>query len=56
MDHGVHAIIVPLRDLVTGAVLPGVEIRDCGYKVCARLYRYVIEYSHKSGHVLFSLS
>ncbi|MEW5307894.1 MAG: hypothetical protein WDW38_007735 [Sanguina aurantia] len=32
VDHGVHAFIVPLRD-VGGAVLPGVEIRDCGYKI-----------------------
>mmetsp|Transcript_9048 Transcript_9048/g.27119 ORF Transcript_9048/g.27119 Transcript_9048/m.27119 type:complete len:602 (-) Transcript_9048:4875-6680(-) len=31
-DHGVHAFIVPLRD-ESGACLPGVEIRDCGYKV-----------------------
>ena len=30
--HGVHAIIVPLRD-AAGAVLPGVSIRDCGAKV-----------------------
>ena len=33
VDHGVHAIIVPIRDASTGALLPGVEIRDCGYKV-----------------------
>ncbi len=32
-DHGVHAFIVPLRD-ESGRVLPGVEIHDCGYKVC----------------------
>ena len=32
VDHGVHAIIVPLRD-ASGQCLPGVEIRDCGYKV-----------------------
>lgn len=31
-DHGVHAFIVPLRD-DSGATLPDVEIRDCGYKV-----------------------
>jgi len=31
-DHGVHAIIVPLRD-DAGNQLPGVEIKDCGYKV-----------------------
>lgn len=30
-DHGVHAFVVPLRD-AGGAVLPGVEIKDCGYK------------------------
>ena len=32
VDHGVHAIVVPLRD-PSGQCLPGVEIRDCGYKV-----------------------
>ncbi len=32
VDHGVHAIVVPLRD-GAGNVLPGVEIKDCGYKV-----------------------
>lgn len=32
VDHGVHAFIVPLRD-TAGALLPGVEIHDCGYKV-----------------------
>ena len=31
-DHGVHAFIVPLRD-DSGDNMPGVEIRDCGYKV-----------------------
>jgi hypothetical protein len=31
-DHGVHAFLVPLRD-AAGRLLPGVEIRDCGYKV-----------------------
>ena len=31
-DHGVHAFIVPLRD-ESGKAAPGVEIRDCGYKV-----------------------
>lgn len=31
-DHGVHAFIAPLRD-GSGNVVPGVEIRDCGYKV-----------------------
>jgi hypothetical protein len=33
VDHGVHAFIVPLRD-EAGRCLPGVEIHDCGYKVC----------------------
>ncbi|KAH7366185.1 hypothetical protein KP509_18G066600 [Ceratopteris richardii] len=32
-DMGVHAFIVPLRSMQTHAPLPGVEIRDCGYKV-----------------------
>lgn len=32
VDHGVHAFVVPLRD-GNGSLLPGVEIRDCGYKV-----------------------
>jgi acyl-CoA oxidase len=32
IDHGVHAFIVPLRD-AEGKCLPGIEIRDCGYKV-----------------------
>lgn len=31
-DHGVHAFIVPLRD-TNGSLLPGVDIKDCGYKV-----------------------
>jgi acyl-CoA oxidase len=31
-DHGVHAFVAPLRD-EDGALLPGVEIHDCGYKV-----------------------
>lgn len=31
-DHGVHAFVVPLRD-ANRDLLPGVEIRDCGYKV-----------------------
>ena len=31
-DHGVHAFIVPLRD-ADNHCLPGVEIKDCGYKV-----------------------
>jgi hypothetical protein len=32
MRAGVHAFVVPLRD-EAGGPLPGVEIRDCGYKV-----------------------
>eukprot|EP00197_Chlamydomonas_leiostraca_P012961 CAMPEP_0202866722 /NCGR_PEP_ID=MMETSP1391-20130828/8326_1 /ASSEMBLY_ACC=CAM_ASM_000867 /TAXON_ID=1034604 /ORGANISM="Chlamydomonas leiostraca, Strain SAG 11-49" /LENGTH=696 /DNA_ID=CAMNT_0049546701 /DNA_START=100 /DNA_END=2190 /DNA_ORIENTATION=- len=32
VDHGVHAFLVPLRD-AQGALMPGVEIHDCGYKV-----------------------
>lgn len=32
VDHGVHAFLVPIRD-AQGALMPGVEIRDCGYKV-----------------------
>ena len=35
VDHGVHAFIVPLRD-ANGSTLPGIEIRDCGYKVRCR--------------------
>ena len=31
-DHGVHGIVVPLR-AASGQSLPGVDIRDCGYKV-----------------------
>ena len=34
-DHGVHAFVVPLRD-AGGAALPGVEIKDCGYKARAQ--------------------
>lgn len=32
-DMGVHAFIVPIRDLRTHEVLPGIEIHDCGHKV-----------------------
>ncbi|XP_024375799.1 acyl-coenzyme A oxidase 2, peroxisomal [Physcomitrium patens] len=32
-DMGVHAFIVPLRSMEDHSVLPGIEIRDCGYKV-----------------------
>ena len=31
--HGVHALIVPLRDPATGEALPGVRIEDCGDKL-----------------------
>ncbi|MFQ6645143.1 hypothetical protein Gotur_019133 [Gossypium turneri] len=32
-DMGVHAFIVPIRDLNTLQTLPGIEIHDCGHKV-----------------------
>ncbi|KAL6959330.1 Acyl-coenzyme A oxidase 2, peroxisomal [Sarracenia purpurea var. burkii] len=32
-DMGVHAFIVPIRDLNTHQTLPGVEIQDCGHKI-----------------------
>ncbi|GER47609.1 acyl-coenzyme A oxidase [Striga asiatica] len=32
-DMGVHAFIVPIRDLKTHKTLPGVEIHDCGHKI-----------------------
>ncbi|KAL6653948.1 hypothetical protein ACP70R_007413 [Stipagrostis hirtigluma subsp. patula] len=32
-DMGIHAFIVPIRDLDTHAVLPGIEINDCGHKI-----------------------
>lgn len=32
-DQGVHAFIVPLRNPESKQLLPGVEIRDNGYKV-----------------------
>lgn len=32
-DMGVHAFIVPIRDMKTHNTLPGVEIQDCGHKV-----------------------
>ncbi|KAL8034177.1 hypothetical protein ABFX02_12G010500 [Erythranthe guttata] len=32
-DMGVHAFIVPIRDMKTHNTLPGVEIHDCGHKV-----------------------
>ena len=31
-DKGVHAFVVPIRDS-GGQLVPGVEIKDCGYKV-----------------------
>lgn len=31
-SHGVHAILVPIRD-VDGNILPGVTVKDCGYKL-----------------------
>ncbi|KAG2563238.1 hypothetical protein PVAP13_8KG311800 [Panicum virgatum] len=32
-DMGIHAFIVPIRDFETHAVLPGIEINDCGHKI-----------------------
>jgi acyl-CoA oxidase len=32
-DMGVHAFIVPIRDMQTHQTLPGIEINDCGHKV-----------------------
>ncbi|XP_047325220.1 acyl-coenzyme A oxidase 2, peroxisomal-like [Impatiens glandulifera] len=32
-DMGVHAFIVPIRDLETHQTLPGIEIHDCGQKI-----------------------
>ncbi|RLM70281.1 hypothetical protein C2845_PM17G13100 [Panicum miliaceum] len=32
-DMGIHAFIVPIRDLETHSVLPGIEINDCGHKI-----------------------
>ncbi|XP_050368003.1 acyl-coenzyme A oxidase 2, peroxisomal [Argentina anserina] len=32
-DMGVHAFIVPIRDMKTHQTLPGIEINDCGHKV-----------------------
>ncbi|XP_072992890.1 acyl-coenzyme A oxidase 2, peroxisomal [Typha latifolia] len=32
-DMGVHAFIVPIRDLNTHVIFPGIEIHDCGHKV-----------------------
>eukprot|EP00252_Welwitschia_mirabilis_P022679 TRINITY_DN6209_c0_g1_i1.p1 TRINITY_DN6209_c0_g1~~TRINITY_DN6209_c0_g1_i1.p1 ORF type:complete len:688 (-),score=124.73 TRINITY_DN6209_c0_g1_i1:361-2424(-) len=33
VDMGVHAFIVPIRDMETHKPFPGIEIRDCGYKI-----------------------
>lgn len=30
--HGIHAVLVPYRD-ASGALLPGIEVADCGYKM-----------------------
>ena len=38
-DHGVHAFIVPLRD-ADNQCFPGVEIKDCGYKVRQKSSRF----------------
>ncbi|KAF5749818.1 acyl-coenzyme A oxidase 2 peroxisomal [Tripterygium wilfordii] len=32
-DMGVHAFIVPIRDMKTHQTLPGIEIQDCGHKI-----------------------
>lgn len=32
-DHGIHAILVPVRDEKTHEAMPGVEIGDCGDKI-----------------------
>ncbi|EPS69661.1 hypothetical protein M569_05102, partial [Genlisea aurea] len=32
-DMGVHAFIVPIRDMKTHDPLPGVDIHDCGHKI-----------------------
>lgn len=49
VDHGVHAIVVPLRS-DTGSVLPGIEIKDCGYKVRSihQLHTYQVPNSIQS--------
>ena len=31
-NHGVHAVLVPMRD-EEGKLLPGIEVEDCGYKM-----------------------
>ncbi|PKA49545.1 Acyl-coenzyme A oxidase 2, peroxisomal [Apostasia shenzhenica] len=32
-DMGIHAFIVPIRDMKTHEPLPGIEIHDCGHKI-----------------------
>jgi acyl-CoA oxidase len=32
-DYGIHAFLVPIRDMKTHEPCPGVEIGDCGEKV-----------------------
>lgn len=32
-DMGVHAFVVPIRDMETHLPLPGIEIQDCGHKI-----------------------
>lgn len=32
-DYGVHAVLVPIRDMVTHEPMPGVTIGDCGDKI-----------------------
>lgn len=32
VSHGVHAVLVPIRDQ-SGNLLPGVKVEDCGYKM-----------------------
>lgn len=32
-DMGIHAFIVPIRDMKTHETFPGVEIHDCGHKI-----------------------
>jgi len=33
VQHGVHAVLVPIRDAATEKPMPGVRIEDCGYKL-----------------------
>ncbi len=32
VSHGIHCVLVPYRDS-TGDLLPGIEVKDCGYKL-----------------------